>query len=110
MIGIDQETGKTVYNLDALRCRIKRVLTTQLTERVKRRKIGNRALSRLGRNQTPYEALIVQNLSIEALTNPHSHIKDVVIVRCKATPNSNGFRVQVWGSWNGEPFDVSTSV
>ncbi|CED71547.1 putative uncharacterized phage protein [Aliivibrio wodanis] len=110
MIGIDQETGRTVYHFDALACRIKRVLTTQLTERVKRRKFGNRALHRLGKNQSPHEALIVQNLSIEALTNCHCQLDGLSVTRCKAIVTNTGFQVQIWAKWKGEQIEVSTNV
>lgn len=110
IVAVDQDTGRTVYGLDALACRFKRVLTTQMNERVKRRQFGNRALNRLGKNQTPHEAMIVQNLSIEALMNPHCGLPGVVIERCKATATDQGFQVKVWGSWQGQDIELSTNL
>ncbi|HDZ9327792.1 phage baseplate protein [Vibrio anguillarum] len=110
IVGIDQESGLTVTGLTALSCRIKRVLTTQVGSRVKRRALGNRAIERLGKNQSPSEALIVQNLSIEALTNPNNQLTGLTIEQCQATPTARGFVVSVVGKWNGEAIRTSVDV
>lgn len=110
MMAIDQDTGFTVYGLDALSCRVKRVLSTKVGSRVKRRAVGNRAIDRLGKNQNPSEALIVQNLSIEALTNTHNQFDGLTIEQCIAKPNGAGFVVSIIGAWKGEPLKLSITV
>ncbi|EKO3598875.1 phage baseplate protein [Vibrio metschnikovii] len=110
ILAIDQETGRTLTGLDALSCRIKRVLTTQVGSRVKRRNIGNRAINRLGKNQNPSEALIVQNLSIEALTNANNQLAGLTVEQCQATPTASGFAVSVIGKWNGEAIRTSVTI
>ncbi|EKO4003690.1 phage baseplate protein [Vibrio fluvialis] len=108
MIAINQDTGLTVIGIDALTCRIKRVLTTQVTSRIKRRTFGNRAVDRLGKNQSPAEAMIIQNLSIEALTNEQNGLTGLTVSQCQAVATASGFAVAVVGSWQGE--QVTTSV
>lgn len=107
MIAIDQDTGFTVTGIDALKCRIKRVLTTQVTSRIKRRTFGNRAVDRLGNNQNPAEAMIIQNLSIEALTDEQNGLAGLTVSQCQAVTSSTGFAVNVVGAWNGEPLTTS---
>ncbi len=110
MIAIDQDTGLTVTGIDALKCRIKRVLTTQVTSRIKRRTFGNRAVDRLGNNQKPAEAMIIQNLSIDALTNEQNGLIGLTISQCQAVETATGFAVAVVGSWQGEPLTTSVSL
>ena len=106
MIGIDPQTGKTVIGAGALRCRIAKVLTTEVSSRVKRRGVGNRAVSRLGKQQTPTEAMIVQNLTLEALSNPLNGLTDYQGIQCQAISHLNGFKVNVSGTWRGEPLQL----
>ncbi|WED23076.1 phage baseplate protein [Vibrio sp. JC009] len=110
MIGVDPDTGKTVTGLAALACRFQKILTTQVTSRIKRRGFGNRAVERLGKNQTPNEAMIVQNLSIEALTNPVNGVIDYEVKRCQAVMGTNGFKIRVHGQWQGQPFETSVML
>ncbi|PMJ90293.1 phage baseplate protein [Vibrio sp. 10N.261.55.A7] len=110
MIAIDQDTGLTVTGIKALSCRIKRVLTTKVGSRVKRRALGNRAVERLGKNQSPSEALIVQNLSIEALTNTNNQLEGLTVEQCLASSTSTGFVVKVVGKWQGEPLKMSVNL
>ncbi len=110
MIAIDQDTGLTVTGIDALKCRIKRVLTTQVTSRIKRRTFGNRAVDRLGKNQNPAEAMIIQNLSIDALTNEQNGLTGLTISQCQASTTATGFLVAVTGTWQGEPLTTSVSL
>ena len=110
MIAIDQDTGLTVTGIDALKCRIKRVLTTQVTSRIKRRTFGNRAVDRLGNNQNPAEAMIIQNLSIDALTNEQNGLTGLTVSQCQAVETATGFAVAVIGSWQGEPLTTSVSL
>lgn len=107
MIAINQDTGKTVTGLSALSCRIKRVLTTQVGSRVKRRAFGNRAIDRLGKNQSNAEAMVIQNLSIEALTDEKNGLSGLTIDQCTAAASSAGFVVSIAGAWNGEPLATS---
>lgn len=110
MIAIDQDTGLTVTGIDALKCRIKRVLTTQVTSRIKRRTFGNRAIDRLGNNQNPAEAMIIQNLSIDALTNEQNGLTGLTVSQCQAVATATGFAVAVVGSWQGAPLTTSVSL
>ena len=102
MIAIDPQTGRTVTGAKALSCRFQKILTTEVSSRVKRRKVGNRAVARLGKNQTPSEAMIVQNLTLEALSNPVNGLTDFKGIRCQATATARGFSVAVSGTWYGE--------
>ncbi|HFQ4959203.1 TPA: phage baseplate protein [Vibrio vulnificus] len=110
MIGIDPQTGLTVSGESALSCRFARVLTTEVSTRVKRRGVGNRAVARLGKQQTPTEAMIVQNLTLEALSKPDNGLTDYQGIRCQATPTDRGFLVKVSGSWRGELLELSASL
>ncbi|MBY7667265.1 MULTISPECIES: phage baseplate protein [Vibrio] len=110
MIAINQETGLTVTGLEALGCRVKRVLTTQVGSRIKRRTFGNRAIERLGKNQSPSEGMIVQNLSIAALTDANNQLVGLVIEQCQAIPTARGFLVTVVGKWNGESIRTSVTI
>ncbi|MDW6016773.1 phage baseplate protein [Vibrio plantisponsor] len=110
MIAIDQDNGLTVTGISALKCRIKRVLTTQVTSRIKRRTFGNRAVDRLGNNQNPAEAMIIQNLSIDALTNEQNGLTGLTVSQCQAVATATGFAVAVVGSWQGEPLTTSVSL
>lgn len=107
MIGIDPKTGRTVTGYDALQCRFARILTTQVTSRVKRRNVGNRAVERLGKNQSPTEAMVVQNLTLEALANEANGLTDFQASRCTVTNGSKGFLVAVTGSWQGDTLTLS---
>ena len=99
MMDIDPENGRTLFGLDALSCRLRRILTTELTSRIKRREIGNRALGQLGQMQNPNSALIVQNLTLEALANSANGLTDFKATRCIASPGESGFSVSVSGVW-----------
>ncbi|PTO77562.1 phage baseplate protein [Vibrio splendidus] len=110
MIGIDPKTGKTVTGASALNCRFAKVLTTEVSSRIKRRGVGNRAVSRLGKQQTPTESMIVQNLTLEALSNPLNGLTDYQGIQCQAIPHLNGFRVKVSGTWRGEPLQLSGAL
>ncbi|GEM77187.1 phage baseplate protein [Vibrio sagamiensis] len=107
MMGIDPQSGKAVSGASAINCRFAKVLTTAIHSRVKRRGVGNRAVSRLGKQQTPTEAMIVQNLTLEALSNPLNGLTDYQGIQCRAIPHLNGFRVKVSGTWRGEPLQLS---
>ncbi|MDZ5515892.1 GPW/gp25 family protein [Vibrio fluvialis] len=110
MIAINQDTGLTVTGIDALTCRIKRVLTTQVTSRIKRRTFGNRAVDRLGNNQSPAEAMIIQNLSIEALSDDQNGLAGLAVSQCQAVATATGFAVAVVGTWQGEPLTMSVTL
>lgn len=110
MLGIDPKTGRTVTGLAALSCRFARILTTPLTSRVKRRQVGNRAVARLGENQSPTEAMIVQNLTLEALANEANGLTAFHATRCQVTRGHNGFRVTVEGEWHGQPLTLSGTL
>ncbi|MGD8109382.1 phage baseplate protein [Vibrio sp. TRT 17S01] len=110
MISVDPDTGRTVYGLAALACRFKRILTTQVSSRVKRREFGNRAVERIGKNQSPSEAMVIQNLSIEALTNPACGATDYVVTQCQAIAGDTGFLIKVSGDWQGKPFETSVKL
>ncbi len=107
MIGIDPKTGRTVTGASALSCRFAKVLTTTVSSRVKRRGVGNRAVARLGKQQTPTEAMIVQNLTLEALANPLNGLTDYQGIQCQAVPTANGFKVNVSGTWRGDHLQLS---
>lgn len=79
----------------------------QVTSRIKRRTFGNRAVDRLGNNQNPAEAMIIQNLSIEALTDEQNGLTGLTVSQCQAVTSSTGFAVNVVGAWNGEPLTTS---
>ncbi|MBY7899931.1 phage baseplate protein [Vibrio fluvialis] len=110
MIAIDQNSGRTVTGIEALKCRVRRVLTTPITSRIKRRTFGNRAIDRLGYNQSPYEAMIVQNLSIEALTNERNQLLGLSVEQCLAMATPTGFSVSIVGQWQGEPLTMSVPL
>ncbi|MFM2477369.1 phage baseplate protein [Celerinatantimonas sp. MCCC 1A17872] len=107
MIGIDPKTGKMVSGYDALQCRFARILTTQVTSRVKRREVGNPAVERLGKNQSPAEAMVVQNLTLAALANEANGLSEFQATSCTATNGSKGFLVTVEGTWQGDALTLS---
>ncbi|UIP28890.1 phage baseplate protein [Photobacterium sp. TLY01] len=106
MIGIDPKTGRTVTGLQALACRFERILTTQVSSRIKRRGVGNRAIAYLGKLQDPTTAMIVQNLTLEALASPVNGLQSFKASQCRAVPTGKGFRVEVTGHWQGQPFTL----
>ncbi|OOF25050.1 phage baseplate protein [Salinivibrio proteolyticus] len=106
MIAIDPNTGRTVTGAQALTCRFRRVLTTEVTSRIKRRGVGNRAISTLGKMQSPNTAMIVQNLTLEALAMPINGLTAFRATRCKATPSESGFHITVEGTWHGKPIKL----
>ncbi|HIF9272839.1 TPA: phage baseplate protein [Photobacterium damselae] len=110
MIAIDPRTGKTVTGVQALNCRFERALTTQITARVKRRQMGNRAINRLGKMQNPTEAMIIQNLSLEALANPANGLLKFKAKQCLATPYGAGFLVSVKGRWQGKDIELKVGL
>ncbi|WP_318438153.1 phage baseplate protein [Photobacterium leiognathi] len=110
MIGIDPKTGKTVTGIAALTCRFERILTTQMTSRIKRRQIGNKAIARLGRMQSPTEAMIVQNLSLEALANPVNGLIAFKAKQCQAISRDAGFLVVVRGLWQGNDIELQVKL
>ncbi|WP_158161235.1 phage baseplate protein [Grimontia hollisae] len=110
MIGIHPDTGRMVTGLEALSCRFRKILTTNLTSRVKRRGVGNRALSQLGKNQSPNAALIIQNLTLEALANPANGLQGFKASRCEAVSAENGFRVKVTGHWQSQQVELQGSL
>ncbi|CAG9001773.1 MAG: hypothetical protein CENE_03800 [Candidatus Celerinatantimonas neptuna] len=110
MIGIDPKTGKTVTGYDALQCRFARILTTPVTSRVKRRAIGNWAVERVGQIQSPAEAMIVQNLTLEALANEANGLTEFKAMHCTATQGSKGFLVTVEGIWQGDSLTLSGAL
>ncbi|MGF1684817.1 phage baseplate protein [Photobacterium minamisatsumaniensis] len=110
MIGIDPQTGRTVNGTAALQCRFERVLTTSITSRAKRRTVGNRAIERLGNIQSPTEAMILQNLTLEALANPANGLTSFTAKLCRAESGKNGFYVRVSGEWNGKPLELKGRV
>lgn len=107
MIGIDPKTGKTVHGVDALSCRFARILTTPVTSRIKRRLVGNRAVERVGQIQSPAEAMIVQNLTLEALVNEANGLSEFEATQCVASEGGDGFLVSVTGTWKGQPLTMS---
>ena len=110
MIGIDPQTGRTIYGLTALSCRFRKILTTELTSRIKRREIGNRALAQIGQMQNPNSALIVQNLTLEALANSANGLSDFKATRCIASLSKSGFSVSVLGVWIGKEITLKGDI
>ncbi|MCD9523725.1 phage baseplate protein [Photobacterium carnosum] len=110
MIGIDPKTGETVTGIAALTCRFERILTTQMTSRIKRRQIGNKVIARLGRMQSPTEAMIVQNLSLEALANPANGLIHFQAKQCQAISSDTGFSVRVKGVWRGNDIELQVRL
>ncbi|MFA0690626.1 phage baseplate protein [Vibrio splendidus] len=106
MMAVDPITGKTLYGFEALKRRFIRFLTTQVSSRVKRRKYGNPALETLGKLQTPRTAMIVQNLTLEGLAEPQCGLVEFKAERCIAKASGNGFKVQVFGKWNGQALQL----
>ncbi|MEZ8095782.1 phage baseplate protein [Photobacterium swingsii] len=110
MIAIDPHTGLELTGVAALSRRFERVLTTPVISRVKRRGVGNRALSFLGKMQNPSTAMIVQNLTLEAVARPINGLSEFNATRCIAKPSPTGFKVAVHGTWRGEPLILKGSV
>ncbi|MFD2177854.1 phage baseplate protein [Veronia pacifica] len=110
MIAIDPESGRTVTGEAALLCRFKKILTTVPTSRAKRREVGNRALSLLGKRQTPTTAMIVQNLTLEALSLPVNGLTEFTATRCQANPTKTGFEVAVYGIWQGRTLTLTGAL
>lgn len=102
VIGIDPKTGQTVTGLSALSCRFSRILTTPVASRVKRRGVGNRAVARVGRLQSEAEAMIIQNLTLEALANQANGLTDFAATKCQVKQGEQGFTVTVYGRWQGQ--------
>lgn len=110
MIGIDPHSGFELSDSRLLQRRFERVLTTQLTSRIKRRGFGNRTIERLGKNQSPDEALIVQNLSLEAVALEVNGLTEFHATHCMVSPQSNGFLVTMKGDWKGEPLVLTAEL
>ncbi len=110
MMAIDPINGRTVYGVAALSCRFRRILTTELTSRIKRRGIGNRALLQLGQMQNPNAALIVQNLTLESLANPANGLSDFKATRCVAMASDGGFKVVVKGIWRTKEITLKGDI
>lgn len=110
MIGIDPHSGFELSDSRLLQRRFERVLTTQVTSRIKRRGFGNRAIERLGKNQSPDEALIVQNLSLEAVALEINGLTQFVATDCIVTPRANGFLVTMKGDWKGETLELIAEI
>ncbi len=110
MIGIDPHTGLEITGMTALSRRFERVLTTPEVSRVKRRGVGNRALNFLGKMQNPSTAMIVQNLTLEAVARPINGLVDFKATRCMAKPSPRGFTVALQGTWHGEPLTLKGQV
>lgn len=110
MMAIDPINGRTVFGVAALSCRFRRILTTELSSRIKRRGIGNRALSQLGQMQNPNAALIVQNLTLESLANAANGLTDFKATRCIAIPKKTGFNVVVEGAWGGKKITLKGDI
>lgn len=106
MIAINPDTGALETGVNALNCRFKKILTTPLTSRIKRRAVGNRALSLLGKLQTPSAAMVVQNLTLEALAEPQNGLTEFKALQCIARATPSGFNVRVQGSWQGKLLEV----
>ncbi|WP_060990866.1 hypothetical protein [Aliivibrio sp. EL58] len=101
MIGIDPKTGKTVTGFEALKRRFIRILTTEISSRVKRRKVGNPALRCLGKLQTPQTTLIIQNLTLSAFTEHQNGLSEFKATQCIAQPTATGYSIKVIGKWKG---------
>ncbi|MFV0449794.1 MAG: phage baseplate protein [Vibrio sp.] len=110
MIGIDPHSGFELNDSRLLQRRFERVLTTQVTSRIKRRGFGNRAIERLGKNQSPDEALIIQNLSLEAVALEINGLTEFDATSCVVTSRTNGFLVTMSGSWKGEPLVLKAEL
>ncbi|WP_417536393.1 hypothetical protein [Methylophaga sp.] len=110
MIGIDPHSGFELSDSRLLQRRFERVLTTQVTSRIKRRGFGNRAIERLGKNQTPDEALIIQNLSFEAVALEVNGLTEFSATDCIVTSQLNGFLVTMKGDWKGEPIELTAEI
>ena len=110
MVGIDPHTGKTLTGLAALHRRFERVLTTKITSRVKRRGVGNRAIDYLGKMQNPNTAMIVQNLTLQALAESINGLLEFKASQCIARPTDTGFHIRVYGTWRGENITIKASV
>lgn len=110
MIGIDPHSGFELNDSRLLQRRFERVLTTQVTSRIKRRGFGNRAIERLGKNQSPDEALIIQNLSLEAVALDVNGLTEFTAKTCTVTSQANGFLVSISGDWQGEPLVLKAEL
>lgn len=110
MIGIDPHSGFELNDSRLLQRRFERVLTTQVTSRIKRRGFGNRAIERLGKNQSPDEALIIQNLSLEAVALEINGLTEFAATSCKVSQQSDGFLVSMSGDWKGEPLVLTAEL
>lgn len=110
MIGIDPHSGFELSDSRLLQRRFERVLTTQVTSRIKRRGFGNRAIERLGKNQSPDEALVIQNLSFEAVALEVNGLTEFEATNCTVVSRPNGFLITMAGSWKGETLILTVEI
>lgn len=110
MIGIDPHSGFELSDSRLLQRRFERVLTTAVSSRIKRRGFGSRAIERLGKNQTPDEALIIQNLSLEALALEVNGLTEFEATSCTVKNQALGFLVTMSGSWKGQPLVLTVEL
>ncbi len=110
MIGVDPKTGKTVKGFEALKRRFIRILTTEITSRVKRRKVGNPALRYLGKMQSPQATLIVQNLTLSAFTQSQNGLSEFKATQCIASPTDTGYSIAVSGIWKGTQLKLEGEI
>lgn len=110
MIGIDPESGAEISGALLLQKRFSRVVTTYVDSRIKNRGFGNRGLMMLGKNQSPNNAMVIQNLTIEALSLPINCLTELEVKQCIASPRDDGFTITIIAAWQGETLTLTSRL
>lgn len=110
MIDIHPDTGATITGRELLYHRFKRLVSTQVADRIKRRFFGNPAIDYLGDINNPHTENIIQNLTFKALSEPANGLTDFKATACSVDRTSTGFVINVSGVWNGESLQLGGPI
>lgn len=109
MRGIDRETGKTLTGWPLFVSHASDVLTTQVGTRTKRRQYGSRCPELRGKNNGPYNQMLMRAYVAQAFENPDNGLKSrFELSFIGVAPTASGFAVSVRGKYNGvaDTFEV----